>query len=286
MQILRTIPETQAQSRQWRRDGLSIALVPTMGFLHEGHLSLIRRARAAADRVIVSIFVNPTQFAPDEDFEAYPRDLKRDEALCRQEGADAVFYPGADELYPDDFSTWVEETALSHGLCGASRPGHFRGVATIVAKLFNACLPDLAVFGQKDAQQALIIQRMVRDLHFPVEIDVAPIVREPDGLAMSSRNTYLSPEERERALSLSQGLAAAQNAYEKGEREAIQLRELVGKQLRDADAEIDYVELVSRQTLQPLTYVDQPALLAVAVRIGKTRLIDNCFLGAEPETTT
>ena len=278
MKILRTIRETQDLARKWRGGGQSIALVPTMGFLHEGHLSLIRIARERAERVQVSIFVNPAQFGPQEDFEKYPRDFERDEASCRKEGVDMVFYPDAAELYPVDHSTWVEETELSRGLCGASRPGHFRGVTTVVTKLFNACLPDLAVFGQKDAQQAFVLQRMTRDLNFPIDIVIAPIVRETDGLAMSSRNAYLSEVERQRATALSKGLAAAQAAYEQGEREALLLREEVEKKLREAQAEIDYIELVSRPGLQPLTYVNEPALLAVAAYIGRTRLIDNCYL--------
>jgi len=252
-----------------------------MGCLHEGHISLIRLARKRADRVMVSIFVNPAQFGPEEDFEAYPRDIERDEEICQKEGVDLLFYPESGELYPSGFSTWVEETELSRGLCGASRPGHFRGVATVVAKLFNACLPDCAVFGQKDAQQALVLRRMTRDLNFPVKIIIGPIVREADGLAMSSRNAYLSAEERRRALSLSSGLKAAQTAYRDGERQAIILRGKVEEKLHEADADIDYVELVGRETLEPLTYVQEPALLAVAARIGKTRLIDNCFLGGK-----
>lgn len=279
MEILHTIRETQNLARKWRGDDQSIALVPTMGFLHEGHLSLIRIARERADRVQVSIFVNPTQFGPQEDFEKYPRDFERDETLCRKEGVDLVFYPDAAELYPHDYSTWVEETELSRGLCGASRPGHFRGVTTIVAKLFNACLPDLAVFGQKDTQQAFVLQRMTRDLNFPIDIIIGPIVRETDGLAMSSRNAYLSAAERQRATALSKGLAAARAAYEQGEREALLLWEKVEEKVRDVQGEIDYIELVSRPDLQPLTYVNEPALLAVAAYVGRTRLIDNCYLG-------
>ncbi|MFO7821034.1 MAG: pantoate--beta-alanine ligase [Lentisphaeria bacterium] len=278
MLVKQKVDDTQDRVRQWRMRGDTVALVPTMGYLHEGHLSLVRLAKEKADRVVVSIFVNPAQFGPQEDFAAYPRDFQRDEELCREAGVDMVFYPNADELYPNNYSTWVEETELSRLLCGAARPGHFRGVVTVVTKLFNICLPDIAVFGQKDAQQALVIKRMTRDLNFPIEIVVGPIIREPDGLAVSSRNSYLSESERKRALALSKGLTEAQKAFKKGQKEALMLRDKVKAELLTAKAEIDYVECVSRETLQPLTYVDEPALLAVAAYVGKVRLIDNCFL--------
>jgi pantoate--beta-alanine ligase len=269
----------QTLSTQWRQDGETIGFVPTMGFLHEGHLSLMRRARKKTDRVVVSIFVNPTQFAPDEDFDAYPRDFKRDHELCENIGVDAVFYPDAKTLYAPDASTWVEEVSLSTGLCGASRPTHFKGVTTVVTKLFNAVLPDLAVFGRKDAQQALVIQRMVRDLCFPVKVDVAPIVREEDGLAMSSRNRYLSSEQRKRALAISKGLFTASEAFDKGERSVERLKTLVTTELEQVALSIDYIALVKQADLQAVEEtVDQPALLAVAAFVQEVRLIDNVFL--------
>ncbi len=280
MKIIRSIPEMQEQSEAWRRAGERIGFVPTMGFLHEGHLSLMRIARKHSSRLVASIFVNPTQFGPNEDFSRYPRDFERDEALCRAEGVDALFYPEAAEMYAPDFSTWVTEESLSKPLCGASRPGHFRGVCTVVTKLFLAVAPHTAVFGRKDAQQALVIRRMVRDLNFPIEIVIGPIVREPDGLAMSSRNAYLSPDERQRALALSRGLRKAEAAYEAGERRAAALRGIVEAEIAASQGRIDYVQLVARENLAPLDpAVDRPAMLAVAVFYGKTRLIDNVFLG-------
>ncbi|MFW5996935.1 MAG: pantoate--beta-alanine ligase [Lentisphaeria bacterium] len=278
MQVLTTIKAMQSRSREWRGKGETVALVPTMGYLHEGHLELIRLARNQAGKVVVSIFVNPSQFAPGEDYEDYPRDFSRDQELCRKEGVDLIFNPAVEEMYEADFSTWVVEEKLSANLCGKSRPGHFRGVTTIVCKLFNATLPDVAVFGQKDAQQALIIERMVRDLNFPVEIVLAPIVRDEDGLAVSSRNVYLSAEQRRRALSLSRGLQKAVTAFTTGERRAAELIKIVRDELESADAAVDYVELVDRSTLQPVTVVEQASLLAVAAFFGGTRLIDNCFL--------
>lgn len=278
MIIIKTVADMQAQARAWRQNGERIGFVPTMGYLHEGHLSLVRLAKNDCGKVVVSVFVNPTQFGPDEDLDRYPRDFEGDEQKCREEGVAAVFYPDATELYPSDFSTWVVEEALSAPLCGRSRPVHFRGVTTIVAKLFNAVLPDVAMFGQKDAQQAFVIKRMVRDLNFPVDIVVGPIVREPDGLAMSSRNAYLTDDERRRALSIHRGIEAARRSYEHGERTAKVLRKRVLDQLQAAHADVDYVEIVSRQTLQPLDTVNEPALLAVAAIFGQSRLIDNCFL--------
>jgi pantoate--beta-alanine ligase len=230
--------------------------------------------------VAVSIFVNPTQFGPNEDFERYPRDFERDEALCRAEGADVVYYPDAAEMYAPNFSTWVTENALSEPLCGASRPGHFRGVCTVVTKLFLAVNPHVAVFGQKDAQQALVIRRMVRDLNFPIEIRVGPIVREPDGLAMSSRNAYLSKDERRRAAAVSRGLRKAAAEFQAGERRACELRKIVESEIEPSGGVIDYVELVGRDDLRSIDdEVIKPALLAAAVFYGKTRLIDNVFLG-------
>lgn len=265
--------------RTWRKDGLKIGFAPTMGYLHEGHLSLVDAAQRHTDRVVVSIYVNPTQFAAGEDLDAYPRDIDRDETLCRERGVDAVFYPGDDAMYAADHSTWVVEGTLSRPLCGASRPTHFRGVTTVVAKLFNIVQPDVAVFGQKDAQQALVITRMVRDLNMPVEVVVCPIVRESDGLAMSSRNKYLSPEQRRQAPCIHRGLCAAEKLYQQGERNARTLRAAVAGQINGARADIDYIELVARDTLKPVDIVDGPSLLACAVFFGSTRLIDNVFLG-------
>ncbi|NOY81682.1 MAG: pantoate--beta-alanine ligase [Kiritimatiellaeota bacterium] len=280
MRIVRTISEMQALSRRWRGAGDPIGFVPTMGYLHEGHLSLVRIARRRASAVVVSIFVNPTQFGPNEDFDSYPRDFERDEALCRREGVRAVFYPDAEEMYPPDYSTWVTEEQLSGPLCGRSRPGHFRGVCTVVTKLFLAVCPDVAVFGQKDAQQALVIQRMVRDLNFPLQVVIGPIVREADGLAMSSRNKHLEAAERRAATAVFKGLQAALEAFRSGERRTDSLVQLVRAPIKASGGRIDYVELVSRERLEPMSpEVTAPALLAAAVFYGKTRLIDNVFLG-------
>ena len=251
-----------------------------MGYLHEGHLSLIRLGRQNATKVVTSIFVNPTQFGPTEDLDKYPRDFERDAQLCEETGVDAIFHPAPDAMYDPDFSCWVNEESLSKTLCGAFRPIHFRGVCTVCLKLFNITMADAAVFGRKDAQQLLVIERMVRDLNVPIRIIEAPLVREGDGLARSSRNKYLSEEERTRALALSRGLARAKDAYEKGERKAGILTGIVRRELEAVHSEqIDYVDLMARQTLRPVETADVPSLLAVAAYIGKTRLIDNVFLG-------
>lgn len=271
----------QAFSRKAKRSGKRIALVPTMGYLHEGHLSLIDIARKSADVVVVSIFVNPTQFSPSEDLAAYPRDLKRDSELCEARGVDAVYTPEPREMYAPDASTWVVEESLSVGLCGRSRPTHFRGVTTVVAKLFNAALPDLAVFGQKDAQQVMVIKRMTRDLDFPVEIIVAPIIREPDGLAMSSRNVYLSQEERRRALSISRSLKEVAGLAQTGEESAARLADVVASRIKEAEGQVDYVEIVDAGSFQPVEKIKGHALVAVAARFGKTRLIDNTIIPAQ-----
>jgi pantoate--beta-alanine ligase len=279
MKTVRTIAELRVTLREWRAAGLSVGFVPTMGFLHDGHLSLVRAARARTDRTVVSIFVNPTQFGPGEDFDRYPRDPDRDRALLEAEGADLLFIPEAGEIYPAGFKTSVEVRELQDRLCGASRPGHFRGVCTVVLKLFQIVGPDLAVFGQKDAQQAVIIRRMVRDLNMEVEIDVRPTVREPDGLALSSRNSYLSAEERQAALVLFRGLELARSLAGAGERDgariAAAVRELVG---REPLARIDYVEVVDPEDLRPLERIMDRALVALAVYIGRTRLIDNAVI--------
>lgn len=258
-----------------------LGLVPTMGYLHEGHLSLVRRAREECDRVAASIFVNPTQFGPTEDLSKYPRDLDRDLSLLEAAGVDLVWTPDNETMYPPDFSTWVEVEGLTRPLEGAARPGHFRGVTTVVAKLFNAVQPQAAYFGQKDAQQAAVVRKMTRDLNFPVEIVVCPTVREADGLAMSSRNSYLSPEERKSAVVLFRALTAAREAFERGERDAESLRKVMSATLAsEPRARTQYVSCADYDTLEELATVTGKALLSMAVFIGKTRLIDNFVVGS------
>lgn len=258
-----------------------LGLVPTMGYLHEGHLSLARRAREECDRVAASIFVNPTQFGPTEDLSKYPRDLDRDLSLLEAAGVDLVWTPDNETIYPPDFSTWVEVEGLTRPLEGAARPGHFRGVTTVVAKLFNAVQPQAAYFGQKDAQQAAVVRKMTRDLNFPVEIVVCPTVREADGLAMSSRNSYLSPEERKSAVVLFRALTAAREAFERGERDAESLRKVMSATLAsEPRARTQYVSCADYDTLEELATVTGKALLSMAVFIGKTRLIDNFVVGS------
>ncbi len=256
-----------------------VGLVPTMGYLHEGHLSLVRRAREECDHVVVSIFVNPTQFGPSEDLSKYPRNLDRDLSLLDPLGVDLVWMPTAEIMYPPGFQTWVEVETISQPLEGSMRPGHFRGVTTVVAKLFNAVQPHSAYFGQKDAQQAAVIRRMTRDLNFSIEIVVCPIVREPDGLAMSSRNVYLDPEQRKAATVLSRALQAAKKTYENGERDAEKLRGKLKEVLASEPlAQVQYVSCADYDTLEELNTVTGKALLSMAVFIGKTRLIDNLIL--------
>lgn len=257
----------------------TVGLVPTMGYLHEGHLSLIRRAREECDHVVVSIFVNPTQFGPKEDLAKYPRDLERDSSLIAPY-TDVLWTPTAEIMYPQGFQTWVEVDAMTHPLEGAMRPGHFRGVTTIVAKLFNAVQPHKAYFGQKDAQQAAVIRQMVRDLNFPLEIVVCPTRREPDGLAMSSRNVYLDSDQRKAATVLYRALGAAKDAYEGGERDAETLRQIMRDTLAaEPLAQMQYVSCADYDTLEELDEVKRKALLSMAVFMGKTRLIDNFVLG-------
>ncbi|MCL0034775.1 pantoate--beta-alanine ligase [Dehalococcoidia bacterium] len=257
-----------------------VGFVPTMGYLHEGHLSLVRRARGENRSVAVSIFVNPTQFGPQEDFETYPRDIERDLTLLRGEGADVVFLPEAEEMYPADFNSWIVVEGMTEMLEGASRPGHFRGVATIVAKLLNIVQPNRAYFGQKDAQQALVIKKMVADLNMNPQIIVAPTVREPDGLAMSSRNSYLNPEERQAALVLWKSLSLAQQLRSGGEKSADRIRrQMIALIEGEPGARIDYVSIADPESLRELDEIDSPALVSLAVWIGKTRLIDNVILG-------
>jgi len=269
----------QKTSRSLQRRGKTIAFVPTMGFLHEGHLSLMRAARPRAQVLVVSIFVNPAQFGPREDYSRYPRDLKRDLALCREAGADIVFAPAAAAMYPEGYSTYVEETRLSQGLCGARRPGHFRGVATVVLKLFNIVRPDLAVFGIKDYQQARVIRKMVADLNLPIGVVVAPIVREKDGLAMSSRNAYLGPAERTEALCLRRALLRGREMAGAGEKDARKVRSEMERIIRrEPSARIDYIEIVREEDLAPVSRIGEGTRGLLAVFVGKTRLIDNLKL--------
>lgn len=277
MKIVNTVEDVRQTVKKWRQAGLSVGFVPTMGYLHEGHQSLIKRA-AENDRVVVSIFVNPMQFGPTEDLASYPRDLERDAAICDQTGAHLIFTPEPAEMYTPDFSTFVDMTGLTDKLCGKSRPTHFRGVCTVVTKLFNIVLPDRAYFGQKDAQQLAVISRMVRDLNIAVEVIGCPIVREADGLAKSSRNSYLSATERKAALVLSTAIFAGQKMIAQGERDAQTiLQEMTAIITAEPLAKIDYLEVVDALTLAAVAHIDieQPILVAMAVYIGKTRLIDN-----------
>jgi pantoate--beta-alanine ligase len=283
VRVLRTRAELREALNGPRREGKRIGLVPTMGSFHEGHLSLIRRARRDCDLVVVSLFVNPTQFGPGEDLDAYPRDEQRDIAAAEREGVDLLWAPPAEELYPEGFGSTVEVDARLTGVLEGDPehrgPSHFRGVTTVVAKLFNVVQPDVAYFGRKDAQQAVVIERMVRDLHFPVQIEVLPTVREPDGLAMSSRNAYLSAEERTRAQALSRALRAADAAAGRGERSTAALTEIVERELREAGIEPEYVEARDAKDLSPLAELNgRPVLVAVAAWIGRARLIDNVVI--------
>jgi len=268
----------QNWSLEQRVAGHVIGLVPTMGYLHQGHISLIKTLRDDCDILVVSIFVNPTQFGPHEDFGRYPRDTEGDLEICEKHGVDAVFIPDVDAMYADDASVYVQENALSRDLCGASRPGHFTGVCTVVAKLFNIVMPHQAVFGQKDFQQAAVIIRMVRDLNFAVEVKVAPIVRDKDGLALSSRNIYLNDDERQRALALPQALELAHQEFFAGESSASVLKRLVIEKLENNDLKIDYVEIVDSSNLASVKDVEMGDVILAAAYCGKTRLIDNCIL--------
>jgi len=276
MKISGSIKETRAMVKEWKAQGLSVALVPTMGYLHEGHRSLIDRARKENDKVVVSIFVNPMQFGPTEDLDAYPRDLERDSKICEDGGVDLIFHPEVSEMYGPDFHGYVDMTVLPEKLCGASRPVHFRGVQTVVSKLFHIIPAQRAYFGQKDAQQLAIIRRMVIDLDFDIEIIGCPIIREDDGLAKSSRNTYLSADERAQAVILNQSLEEAMKAIEAGEKDAAKIKAVITDKLNTCPlAKIDYVEVVSFDNIQPIDTVDGAVLIAIAVYIGTTRLIDN-----------
>jgi pantoate--beta-alanine ligase len=282
VKTVRSVAELRELLAPERRAGHRIGLVPTMGFFHEGHLSLMRQARADCDLVVVSLFVNPAQFGPHEDLDAYPRDEQRDAALASEQGVDVLFAPPLEQVYPAGFSTEVTVGGLTEVLCGARErrgPEHFDGVTTVVAKLLNMVGPDVAYFGQKDAQQALVVRKLVRDLDIPVEIAVGPIVRDADGLALSSRNVYLSPAERERALGLSRALRAAAERVASGERAADVVLAAAREQLDAAGVEPEYLELRSTDTLQPVERVNGSTLLAVAARVGRARLIDNAILG-------
>ncbi|WP_302586431.1 pantoate--beta-alanine ligase [uncultured Ruminococcus sp.] len=281
MKIVETIAEVREQVKQWKKEGLTVALVPTMGYLHEGHRSLMERARKENDRVVVSVFVNPTQFGPNEDLASYPRDLEHDAALCDSVGVDLIFHPTPEEMYPKGFCSFVDMDVLTKELCGLSRPVHFRGVCTVVSKLFHIVTPDRAYFGEKDAQQLAVIKRMVLDLNLDIEIVGCPIVREADGLAKSSRNTYLSPEERKAALVLSRSIFAGKKLAESGETDAHKLVQAMTDIISaEPLARIDYVKVVDLLTMQQIDKLDRPFLAAIAVYIGKTRLIDNFMVQA------
>lgn len=277
-QVIETVAAMCAEVRRLQRSGQRVGVVPTMGALHDGHLSLVQLAKRSCEKVVATIFVNPTQFAPHEDFSKYPRTLERDLELLRGVGCDYVFVPSRDEVYPPGFSTEVDPPAVARRWEGECRPGHFRGVATVVLKLLNMTPADLAVFGQKDYQQAAVIQQMVRDLNVETEIQLGPIIRDPDGLAMSSRNRYLSPAERQRALSLSQSLNAAQQSIAAGEARAATIAAMIGETLQPQVDVIDYVAIADAVTLEPVETITANTVLLLAVKIGNTRLIDNCVV--------
>lgn len=276
MKTAETIKDVRKIVKQWRLEGLTVGLVPTMGFLHEGHESLIKRSLAENDRTVVSIFVNPMQFGKNEDLESYPRDFEKDSRICQNAGANLIFHPSPQEMYPSRFFTYTDMDTLTESLCGSQRPGHFRGVCTVVSKLFHIVSPDRAYFGQKDAQQLAVIKKMVQDLNFDLEVVGCPTIRDEDGLAKSSRNTYLSPEERKAAGILHKALLTAEQAIAAGERDIQKLYTNMTRMIgSETLAEIDYVEFVDGETLQPLKILEKPALIAVAVKFGRTRLIDN-----------
>ncbi|MDP4179145.1 MAG: pantoate--beta-alanine ligase [Bacillota bacterium] len=276
MLVVHSIKEVKDAVSAWRKEGLTVGLVPTMGYLHEGHASLVKKSSDENDRVVVSVFVNPIQFGPNEDYDKYPRDIESDSKLVEAAGGNLIFNPLNEEMYAPDFSSFVDTAGVTEGLCGAKRPGHFRGVCTVVTKLFNIVCPDRAYFGEKDAQQLAVIKRIVRDLNIPVEIRPCPIIREQDGLAKSSRNTYLNDRERKAALVLSRSLNKAHNAIEKGERNSDKLKAVITEEiLNEPLAKIDYVEISDSLSLKPVDSIKKSVLVAIAVYIGKTRLIDN-----------
>lgn len=281
MQVVKTIKEVREIVNGWRSEGLSVGFVPTMGYLHEGHQSLIRKSAEQNDRTVVSVFVNPIQFGPNEDLESYPRDLERDKQKVIEAGGNLIFNPEPAEMYPGHFTSFIDTTETTELLCGAVRPVHFRGVCTVVGKLFNIVCPDRAYFGQKDAQQLATIKRFVRDLNFPVEVVSCPIIREDDGLAKSSRNTYLNPEERQAALILSKSLKLGKAAIDNGERDAQKVIKIIKDNLETEPlARVDYVEVVDFENIQRIDRIEGETLVAIAVYIGKTRLIDNFIVKA------
>jgi len=281
MRVVHNVAELRIAVKAMREQGFRIGFVPTMGFLHEGHGSLIRQCKSRCGGTVVSIFLNPTQFGPNEDLSKYPQDLEADQSLCLKLGVSLLFLPTAAEMYPSNFQTFIEPGRVAEPLCGKYRPGHFRGVATVVAKLFNMVQPDLAFFGQKDLQQTAVIKRMVKDLNLPVDIAVVPTLREPGGLAMSSRNVYLSPDERKRALSISLGLFAAESAFRAGVRDTAELLSIASECLWGVD-QLQYCELVDAQSLESLAgQVDRTAAICVAAFVGSTRLIDNIILSPD-----
>ncbi len=284
MNIISTINEVREQIKEWKKQGLTVGLVPTMGYLHEGHKSLIDAAVKENDKVVVSDFVNPIQFGVNEDLSTYPRDLDRDAALCQEAGAALVFHPEPSEMYHQNYSTYVDMRTLTQGLCGKTRPTHFSGVCTVVSKLFHIVQPDRAYFGQKDAQQLAVIKHMVEDLNFDIKIVGCPIIREEDGLAKSSRNTYLNEEERKQAVILNQALQKGKEQIENGERRSSQIKQMIIQIIETMPlAKIDYVEIVDFQTLESIEEIKGEILVAVAVYIGKTRLIDNFIMKIESE---
>lgn len=280
MKIVSTVEQVREEVKKWRQQGLTVGLVPTMGYLHEGHKSLIDKAVAQNDKVVVSVFVNPIQFGPTEDLATYPRDLERDAALCEDAGAALIFHPEKENMYFDDFCTYIDMDGLTKGLCGKTRPIHFRGVCTVVGKLFNIVHPDRAYFGQKDAQQLAVVRRMVRDLNFDLEIVGCPIIREEDGLAKSSRNTYLSEEERKAAVILHKGLVKGEEMVSAGEKDVKKVLDAITEIIESEPlARIDYVEAVDFDNIETIDTIEGSVLVAVAVYIGKTRLIDNFIVG-------
>ena len=280
MKIVSTVEQVREEVKKWRQQGLTVGLVPTMGYLHEGHKSLIDKAVAQNDKVVVSVFVNPIQFGPTEDLATYPRDLERDAALCEDAGAALIFHPEKEDMYFDDFCTYIDMDGLTKGLCGKTRPIHFRGVCTVVGKLFNIVHPDRAYFGQKDAQQLAVVRRMVRDLNFDLEIVGCPIIREEDGLAKSSRNTYLSEEERKAAVILHKGLVKGEEMVSDGEKDVKKVLDAITEIIESEPlARIDYVEAVDFDNIETIDTIEGSVLVAVAVYIGKTRLIDNFIVG-------
>ena len=280
MQVVRQIKEMQKISDGLRKEGKRIGFVPTMGYLHDGHLSLVKKAKELCDSVVVSIFVNPTQFGPGEDFQRYPRDEEGDREKLEREGVDFLFIPEVSEMYPSRYQTYVDVTEVSKGLCGDFRPGHFRGVATVVAKLFNIVKPHAALFGEKDYQQLLVIKKMVEDLNFDIEIIPGVLVREEDGIAMSSRNTYLSPEERQKALILNRSLLKGKELFQSGERNVSAILKAVTASIKSTGGvTLQYVEIRDAETLERIENVDKPAVIALAVIVGSVRLIDNIIIG-------